>query len=360
MQTFNVQDPIEDTRTVAAGYNSLVPILSEAISMTTNRDKYLPNDYIGYILYNKEQSENDFDAIKLYNEDVLTDGHSSNYSSVNFMGRNEPVQIYKNGGERKYSIKLQLIASVSVDRAGPMSGDTRIMERDSMSVIDIDYIARTMLSWTYSEYKAQYSAPKRVWLTYGNVLDKLPCVVTDVRREIPKNSPWDKYGDGSYEFLPHIQSITVELIVCPESLYIVPGASDIAIRDTRMSGSANEKYGTPGIQYEFNVDESVYQPILAYLSNINPNNAIPELINILRGISDTSQLSTLAQYAYNNNTNAFNYEFNRVINNSRGLQFANSNFGRDTSIFEKNVETDNEIINSIKNSLPTTATLIRL
>ena len=365
--------PKSDNRNIAASKSLSVPYLGRTnISGKNKRDKYISNDYIGYILYNKNQSEKkeDLDAIKIYNSEGFNDGHSASYSSVNFMGRNEPVQIYKNGGERKYSIKMSLIASVDITHAiipgvnnglsMPVMQDTKNMERDAMSIVDIDFIARTMLSWTYSEYKNQYGAPKRVWLTYGNIVSKLPCAVLDVKRDIPKDTPWEKYGDGSYDFLPHIQVVTIDLVVCPESLYMVPGASDIATRDIRNSGSANGKYGNPKDDFSLNTDESVYQPILSYLSNINPNVNIESLANILKSQANSYSLSTLSDYAYTNNVAAFKFELNRVINNSKNLQFANSKFGRDTTLFDKNIQADSTLMNSIEDSLPINSSLIRL
>lgn len=221
-------------------------------NMYSNRQHKIAGDYIGYILYNPENDQSKWDAILLYSNDQdMVDEHSASFSQVDFMGRNEPVQIYQKGGARKFSVELSLVArkqktSTGFIHTGDVDKLTRYLHRDDLTTADVDYLARVMLAWTYSSYKKQFNAPKRVWLSYGNFITRLPCIVESVSRTIPKNSPWEKVSARPHDYMPFIQNVRISLVVCPESLYVIPDSTNIATRVYKEGGSANNKYGTPG------------------------------------------------------------------------------------------------------------------
>lgn len=103
-----------------------------------------------------------------------------------------------------------------------------------------------MLSWTYCDHRDQFSAPKRVWLNYGRMFQKIPCIVDNVERSVDPNVPWEKIEGSAIDFLPHSQKVTVSLTICPETLYEIPGSADIATADFALSPSAADKYGQYG------------------------------------------------------------------------------------------------------------------
>ena len=212
----------------------------------SHRQEEINGSYIGYIRYVNNDGVDDY--ILLYNDtDTVVDGHSAEYGQVSFMGRNEPVWIYKSGGPRKFKINIVLIASIMFQGYfSPGSEDraTRTMNRDSLTTVDVDRLARTMLSWTYSDIRKQFSPPKRVWLNYGKLFQKLPCIVERTERTIEKSSPWEKIvGGSSIDFLPHVQKVSLDLTVCPETLYMVPGSYDISIANSDKAADANGAYG---------------------------------------------------------------------------------------------------------------------
>jgi hypothetical protein len=215
------------------------------------------NNFIGYILFTRPDNGT-LDAFKIYNEgrEDFTDSHTATFNSVQFAGRNEPVCVYYQGSERKFSVKIELFAS----RRGystPPSLRVADIPRDLMTITDVDYISRMALALTYSNYKMKYSGPHRVWLTYGNFIKMIPCVLNSVSRVFVGSSPVDRTGEST-DFLPYHQKITFELTACPEELTKCPDSEDIM-----TDSNANKSYGigTPvtGVPQEPTVIASTMQ-----------------------------------------------------------------------------------------------------
>ena len=222
----------------------------------SHRQQQINGSYIGYIRYwSTTLDQNDY--IMLYNDtDTVTDGHSAEYGQVSFMGRNEPAWIYKSGGPRKFRVSLVLVAGTMYQgyfSPGADNRPTKTMNRDSLTTVDVDRLARTMLSWTYSDYRKQFSAPKRVWLNYGAMFQRLPCLVDRVERSVEKPSPWEKLANGAdTDLLPHVQKVSIDLTVCSETLNMVPGAYDIAIASSPVSASSNSPASANGAYGVYN------------------------------------------------------------------------------------------------------------
>ena len=172
--------------------------------LSNNKAENVPDDLITFKI--KIINTNELIVLRAYISDI-SDAVTPNWSSINYVGRPDPVYIYK-GAERKFTLKWTMVANAKEEH--------EVMWKKANKLIGLNYPSYADITTSDGTTKVgQRMVPPMIKLTVGDYISDQPGYFENINITPVEGTKWE-IEKGSQ--LPHVVEVNASFVYIGDSL----------------------------------------------------------------------------------------------------------------------------------------------